>query len=58
MGYVHLADAGSKQGGGGKSAKGHSITGDAFLGKETLLGGIFSAVGSVTREAHRSQEAM
>lgn len=44
-GYVHLADAGGKQGGGGKPARGHSITGDAFWGKETLLGGILFAVG-------------
>lgn len=45
MGYVHLADAGGKQGQGGEPSRGHSITGDALLGKETLLGGILFTVG-------------
>lgn len=44
-GYVHLTGAGGKQGGRGEPARGHSITGNAFWGKETLLGGIFFAVG-------------
>lgn len=46
-GYVHLADAGGKQGGGGEPARGHSITADAFWGKETLLGGIFFCSGGL-----------